>query len=150
MSRKTLNIVTIILFIVSIIVGIFTFANATAIQNGESGLVNPLFYWTSLLLIITVILALLMPLPSILKNPKAIKRTLFIIVGIAVAFGLVYVLSQGKPDGEAIMSTLTPIQQNEYTDNSVIANMNIIAVEIALLLAVVAVLASAVKGFVKK
>ncbi|MDR3226175.1 MAG: hypothetical protein LBT56_00690 [Prevotellaceae bacterium] len=150
MSRKTLNIVTIVLFVVSIIVGLFTFANSSAIKGGESGLINPLFWWTVLLLLVTVVLALLMPLPSILQNPKMMKRTLFVIVGVLVAFGIVYLLSQGKPDGDTIMTTLTPIQQEKYTDSSIISSMNIIAVEIALLLAVVAVVWSALKGLVKR
>ncbi|MDR1983668.1 MAG: hypothetical protein LBQ28_02445 [Prevotellaceae bacterium] len=150
MSRKTLNIITIVLFVVSIIVGIFTFANSTAIKDGESGLVNPLFVWTLLLLIVTVVLALLMPLPAILKNPKMLKKTLFVIVGIVVAFGVVYFLSQGNPDGETIWSTLNPAQKDDYQADFVVASMNIIAVIIALVLAVVAVLWSAVKGFVKK
>ncbi|MDR0754083.1 MAG: hypothetical protein LBF04_01710 [Prevotellaceae bacterium] len=150
MSRKTLNIITIILFVVSIIIGIFTFVNASAIKDGESGLLNPLFYWTLVLLIITVVLALLLPLPAILRNPKLLRRTLFIIAGIVVAVGVVYLLSKGAPDKEEIMKTLTPIQQDEYTSSSLVANMNIIAVEIALLLAIVAVLWSAIKGIVKK
>ncbi|MDR2292732.1 MAG: hypothetical protein LBE11_04575 [Prevotellaceae bacterium] len=150
MSRKTLNIVTIILFVVSIIIGVFTFVNASAIKGGESGLINPLFYWTVLLLIVTVALTLLLPLPAILLNPKSLKRTLFVLAGIVVAVGLVYILSKGNPDGETIMQTLTPLQQDEYKSDSLVANMNIIAVELALLLAIVAVLWSAIKGIVRK
>ena len=151
MSRKTLTIITIVLFVVSIIVGIFTLSNATAIKEGNAGLLNPLYYWTLLLLIATLILALFMPLPAMLKNPKALKRTLFIIAGIIVAFGIVYLFSQGKPEGDKeIMSTLTPIQQDDYSKSFFAANMNIIAAEIALLLAIVAVLWSALKGLIKK
>lgn len=150
MSRKTLTILTIVLFIVSVIVGIFTFANTTAIKEGNSGLLNPLYWWTLLLLIATVVLALFMPLPSVLKNPKLLKRTLFILIGIIVAFGIVFLLSQGKPDGEAIMSTLTPIQKDDYTKSFFVANMNIIAAEIALVLTIIVVVWSAIKGVVKK
>jgi FtsH-binding integral membrane protein len=152
MSRKTLYIVTIVLFVVSIIVGVFTFANTTAITSGESKFVDPLFWWTALLLLVTVVLALVMPLPSILQNPKMMKRTLFVIVGIIVAFGIVYVLSKGKPDEktEEVMWAMNPIQKEGYVGSSVIASMNIIAVEIALLLAFVAVVWSALKGLIKK
>jgi hypothetical protein len=150
MSRKVLNIITIVLFVVSVIVGIFTFANSTAIKDGNSGLLNPLYYWTGLLLLATVVLALLMPLPAMLKNPKLLKRTLFIIIGIFVAFGIVYVLSQGKPDNEEIMSTLLPPQKDVYSKGFFIANMNIIAAEIALALAIVAILWSALKGIIKR
>ncbi|MDR2065325.1 MAG: hypothetical protein LBP85_06430 [Prevotellaceae bacterium] len=150
MSRKTLNIITIVLFVVSIIIGIFTFINATAIEAGESGLLNPLFYWTLVLLIVTVALALLLPLPAIIKNPKSLKRTLFVLAGIVVAVGIVYVLSIGSPKGEEIMKTLTPIQQDEYSSNFLVANINIIAAEIGLVLAIVAVLWSAIKGIVRK
>jgi hypothetical protein len=152
MSRKTLNIITIVLFVVSIIVGIFTFVNAAALKNGESGLLNPLFYWTALLLIVTVVLALLLPLPSILKNPKMLKKTLFAIVGIVVAFLIVYVLSKGTP-AENTMNNLGLAGQKRdaFVESSLVANMNIIAAEIMLALTVVVILWSALKGvFVKK
>jgi hypothetical protein len=150
MSRKTLNIITIILFVVSIIIGIFTFVNATAIASGESGLLNPLFYWTLVLFIVTVALALLLPLPAILKNPKSLKQTLLVIAGIIIAAGVVYVLSLGSPDGEKIMETLLPQQQDTYKSGFLVANINVIAAEIGLGLAVIAVLWSAIKGIVKK
>ena len=150
MSRKTLNIITIVLFIVSIIVGIFTLINASAIGNDDSGLLNPMYYWTLLLFIATVVLVFIMPLPAMLKNPKSLKRTLFVVAGIIVAFGVVYILSQGKPDGEKIMNTLSAIQKEKYAKSFFVANMNIIAAEIALALAVAAILWSALKGVVKK
>ncbi|MDR1552263.1 MAG: hypothetical protein LBS69_02215 [Prevotellaceae bacterium] len=156
MSKKTLNIITIVLFVVSVIVGIFTFTNTSAIEKGESGLVNPLLFWTYLLLCITVVLVLFLPLPSIIKNPKSLKQTLFVILGIIVAFGIVYALSQGTPvdeNGKAIETiwdTMVPQQQDEYKANFLIANMNIIAAEIALILSVVAILWSLIKGYVKK
>ncbi|MDR1347555.1 MAG: hypothetical protein LBJ63_03870 [Prevotellaceae bacterium] len=156
MSRKTLNIITIVLFIVSVIVAIFTFANINTmgeVKEGiyaNSGLVNPLLYWSYFLLVITLVLVLLLPLPSIIKNPKSLKRTLFVIVGIIVAFGVVYLLSQGKPDSEAIWKTLLPKQQDEYRADFLTANMNIIGAEIALILAVAVILWSMLKGYVKK
>ncbi|MDR2653664.1 MAG: hypothetical protein LBC68_15405 [Prevotellaceae bacterium] len=156
MSRKTLNIITIVLFVVSVIVAIFTFANINTIgeiQDGayaNSGLVNPLLFWTYLLLGITLVLVLFLPLPSIIKNPKALKRTLFVVVGIIVAFGIVYALSQGSPDGETIWNTLLPKQQDEYKADFLVANMNIIGAEIALIGAVVVILWSMLKGYVKK
>jgi hypothetical protein len=156
MSRKALNIITIILFIVSIIVGIFIFANINAIEKVEegvyvnSGLVNPLLFWAYILLGVTVVLVLFLPLPSIIKNPKSLKRTLFVIVGLVVAFGIVYFLSQGTPEGETIWDTLVPKQQDEYKADFLVANMNIIAAEIALILAVVVIFWSMLKGYVKK
>lgn len=161
MSRKTLTILTIVIFVVSVIVGIFTFVNSGVIEKPSKTLLeedwiaafkllNPLYYWTFVLLLATVILALFMPLPSMLKNPKLLKRTLFIIVGIVVAFGIVYVLSQGKPDGEKIMSTLSPIQKDDYSKHFFVANMNIIAAEIALALAIITIVWSALKGAIKK
>jgi hypothetical protein len=165
MSRKTLTIITIVLFIVAIIVGIFTFANSSALQekgsitlpDGTTGagyintyLLNPLYYWTLVLLIITVAVLFLLPLPAIIKNPRSLRRTLFVIVGVVVAFGIVFLLSKGSPDGETIMSVLKPAQQDIYKDNFLVANMNIIACEIALGLAAIVILWSAVKEFVKK
>ncbi|MDR1199165.1 MAG: hypothetical protein LBK94_09190 [Prevotellaceae bacterium] len=156
MSRKTLNIITIILFVVSIIVGIFILANLSAIEKVQdgvyvnAGLVNPLLFWAYCLLGITVVLVLFLPLPSIIKNPKSLKRTLFVIVGIIIASGIVYLLSQGKPDGEAIWNTLLPKQQDEYKADFLTANMNIIGAEIALILAVAVILWSMLKGYVKK
>jgi len=161
MSRKTLNIITIVLFVICVIIGIFTFANIGAIEKPKDTkvwedfviafkLLNPLFYWTLLLSIVTVILALVMPLPAMLKNPKLLKRTLFIIVGIIVAFGVVFLLSQGKPDNDTIMSTLQPLQQDTYKEGFFIANMNVIGAGIALGLAIVAVLWSAFRGLIRK
>jgi hypothetical protein len=150
MSRKALNIITIILFVVSIIIGVFTFVNVSEIEKGNAGLVNPLYYWTAILLIVTVVLVLFLPLPSIIKNPKSLKRTFFVIVGLVVVFGIVYFLSQGTPEGETIWKTLIPKQQDEYKAYFLVANMNIIAAEIALVLAVIVIFWSLLKGYVKK
>jgi hypothetical protein len=151
MSRKTLNIITIIVFVISIIVGFFTFAKTTAIENGDMGALNPLYYWTFILLVAAVVLVFLLPLPAIIRNPKSLKTTLFAIIGIVVAVAIVYFLSTGKPDGETIVATLNPKQQDAYYGSALVANMNIIGAEIALALGVITILWSALKGvFVKK
>jgi hypothetical protein len=150
MSRKTLNIITITVFVISIIVGLFTFFNTTKIKDGDMGSLNPLFYWTFILLAVAVVLVFLLPLPGIIKNPKALKTTLFAIVAIVVAFGVVYLLSTKSPEGEQIIGTLKPLQKDAYLGSSVVANMNIIGAEIALALGVLAILWSAVRDLLVK
>ena len=149
MSRKTLNILTIVLFAISIIVAIFTFVNSAALQGGDSGKLNPLFYWTFILIVVALALAIIMPIPALLRNPKSLKRTLFIIVGLVVLFFIVYALSTGTPS-EAELADIPSLKRADYIGSSTTANMNLIGVYIMFGLAAVAVIWSAFKGIFTK
>lgn len=66
-----------------------------AAEAAESGAMNFMFIITYILLGIAVIAALLFTLKNLFSNPQGLKRTLFVIVGLAIIVGISYVLSSG-------------------------------------------------------
>lgn len=149
MSRKVLNIMTIVLFAISVIVAILTVTKSEATLKADPGLLNPMYYWTVILTIVALVLALVMPLPGIISNPKSLKKTLLIIVGLAVLFIVVYVLSKGEPN-PAEYAGYSAEKITLYKEGSTLANMNLIGVYIMGGLAVIAIVWSAIKGFFAK
>jgi phosphoglycerol transferase MdoB-like AlkP superfamily enzyme len=151
MSRKVLNIITLVLFIISIAVGIFTFANISAIEGGNEGRVNPLFYWTAILFFVALILLIVLPIPAMIKNPQSLKKVLLTIAAVVVVVFIVYLVSQGNPEGDAIMSTLaTQEAKDVYIADSLVANMNLYGCYIVIFLTFLAIIWSVVKDTVKK
>jgi hypothetical protein len=66
-----------------------------AAEAAESGPMNFMFIITYLLLGIAVVAALLFTIKNLFSNPKGLKKTLFVLVGLAVVVGISYVLSSG-------------------------------------------------------
>lgn len=78
-----------------------------AAEAAESGPMNFMFIITYLLLGIAVAAALLFTIKNLFSNPQGLKKTLFVLVGLAVVVGISYVLSSGTDvaDNYKAMST---------------------------------------------
>ena len=63
-----------------------------AINNGA---MNFMFILTYLLLAIAVIVSLLFTLKNLFSNPAGLKKTLYVVVGLAVVVGISYAISSG-------------------------------------------------------
>jgi hypothetical protein len=61
----------------------------------DNGAMNTMFLLTYLLLAIAVIVSLLFTLKNLFSNPASLKKTLYIIVGLAVVVGISYAISSG-------------------------------------------------------
>ncbi|MEX0291700.1 MAG: hypothetical protein AB3N14_21540 [Flavobacteriaceae bacterium] len=70
----------------------------------ESGAMNFMFIITYLLLGIAVLFALVFTLKNLFSNPASLKKTLFVIVGLAVVVGISYALSSGTDVGQEYMA----------------------------------------------
>ena len=64
-----------------------------ATEAAKSGPMNFMFVITYILLGIAVVAALLFTLKNLFSNPQGLKKTLFVIVGLAIVVGISYVLS---------------------------------------------------------
>ena len=61
----------------------------------DNGAMNTMFLLTYLLLAIAVIVSLLFTLKNLFSNPAGLKKTLFVLVGLAVVVIISYVISSG-------------------------------------------------------
>jgi hypothetical protein len=66
-----------------------------AAEAAQSGAMNGMFVITYILLGIAVVAALLFTLKNLFSNPQGLKKTLFVVVGLAIVVGISYVLSSG-------------------------------------------------------
>ncbi|UWX55458.1 hypothetical protein NYZ99_02680 [Maribacter litopenaei] len=66
-----------------------------AAEAAQSGAMNGMFIITYILLGIAVVAALLFTLKNLFSNPQGLKKTLFVVVGLAIVVGISYVLSSG-------------------------------------------------------
>ncbi|ASV29531.1 hypothetical protein [Maribacter cobaltidurans] len=66
-----------------------------AAEAAQSGAMNTMFMITYILLGIAVVTALLFTLKNLFSNPQGLKKTLFVVVGLAIVVGISYVLSSG-------------------------------------------------------
>lgn len=66
-----------------------------AAEAAQSGAMNGMFIITYILLGIAVVTALLFTLKNLFSNPQGLKKTLFVVVGLAIVVGISYVLSSG-------------------------------------------------------
>ena len=66
-----------------------------AAEAAQSGAMNGMFIITYILLGIAVVAALLFTLKNLFSNPQGLKKTLFVVAGLAIVVGISYVLSSG-------------------------------------------------------
>jgi hypothetical protein len=66
-----------------------------AAEAAQSGPMNFMFVITYILLGIAVVTALLFTIKNLFSNPQGLKKTLFVLVGLAVVVGISYVMSSG-------------------------------------------------------
>ena len=87
---KLLKYLLYILFAISIVFIIGFFVN-------EDVMLDPLLYYTYVLVGISFLAIILLPLINLIKNPKGLKKMLMTLVIALVIIGLAYLLSSGDP-----------------------------------------------------
>ena len=70
----------------------------------DNGAMNFMFILTYLLLAIAVAVSLLFTLKNLFSNSASLKKTLYILVGLAVVVGVSYALSSGTDVGQEYMA----------------------------------------------
>ena len=140
------KIVTILLWVLSIIsialcVYVFIRAGQLNGKNPEEreimmGAINPMFIWVYILVVITALIALLMPVPQMIRNIKGLLRMVFGIIG----FGLVILIAYS-------LSTVDPLpfppNHDPVTESTLrIADINLYAIYIMFALTIITVLFS--------
>ncbi len=99
------KIVKIALIVVGLISAVLWYllpdSDMPAAEAAQSGPMNFMFVITYVLLGIAVVTALLFTIKNLFSNPQGLKKTLFVLVGLAVVVGISYVLSSGTDVGES-------------------------------------------------
>jgi uncharacterized membrane protein YuzA (DUF378 family) len=99
------KIVKIALIVVGLISAVLWYllpdSDMPAAEAAQSGPMNFMFVITYILLGIAVVTALLFTIKNLFSNPQGLKKTLFVLVGLAVVVGISYVLSSGTDVGES-------------------------------------------------
>lgn len=99
--HKIIKIALIVVGLVSAVLWyLLPSSDMPAAEAAQSGSMNTMFMITYLLLGIAVVAALLFTLKNMFSNPKGLKKTLFVLGGLAVVVGISYVLSSGTDVAE--------------------------------------------------
>lgn len=104
-SNKLLNIAIAVISVIGIILFIrVAVEDKEALESSvdlQNGLVSPLVYFSTYLLYASVVIALVLSMISLVRNPDNLKKTL---LGLA-ALGVVFVISYFIADSEAVLDT---------------------------------------------
>lgn len=97
---KAVTILLWVLSIISVIICVYIFVKCGALNENNPeekaemlSVINPAFIWMYILIILAALVAIVMPLPQLLRNPKSLMRMLFGILGFGVVILIAYSLS---------------------------------------------------------
>jgi uncharacterized membrane protein required for colicin V production len=75
-------------------------------NGGDEKTVGMFIGFTKWILILTTIIVLIYSIIHLLKNPKALKKALFSIIGLAILFGIAYMIA----DGGKVVTTAATVE----------------------------------------
>jgi len=112
-------------------------------EAAQSGPMNFMFIITYILLGIAIVVSLLFTLKNLISNPQGLKKTLFVVVGLAIVVGISYVLSSGTDVEPQFMA-----MSNESTVKNIGMGLNVFF--ILTIIAIVSLIVPAVKNMFSK
>jgi len=112
-------------------------------EAAQSGPMNFMFIITYILLGIAIVVSLLFTLKNLISNPQGLKKTLFVVVGLAIVVGISYVLSSGTDVEPKFMA-----MSNESTVKNIGMGLNVFF--ILTIIAIVSLIVPAVKNMFSK
>ncbi len=89
---KGLKIFSIALFVITAVIAVLFYINPDS-QN----MTNVILIFAYILLGLGIVLAVVLPIPSLFQYPKKLKKLLFTLLIVAVVFVLGYLLASGDP-----------------------------------------------------
>ena len=123
--NKNVKILLWVIAAVSVIICIYVFIASNGLSpkvpedmDKLSSVLNPLLYCVYVLLVFTVIIAIVLPIPQLLKNPKGLRTMVFGIVAFGLVIFVAYLLSSTeqpawiKPDKPISDGTLILVDMN--------------------------------------
>jgi len=101
-ANKFVSILLWVLFSVSIILCGYVFLKAGGLnvktQRAEIlPIINPMFIWTYILVAIAAIVAVVLPVPQVIKNPASAVGLAVGVLSFVVVVGLAFLFSKGTP-----------------------------------------------------
>ena len=101
---KVVTILLWVLSIISIILCAYAFIRCGSLNEKSPeeraimmNVINPMFIWIYVLIILTALAAIVLPIPHMLKHPKSLIRMAFGIVAFGVVILIAYLLSSAEP-----------------------------------------------------
>lgn len=100
-ANKLVNTLLWILAGLSVLLCVYVFVRCAGLDDSSQredmlGVISPLFIWMYVLIAVTALLAVLLPVPHVIENPKSGKGILVGIVGFLVVIGLAYLFASGE------------------------------------------------------
>ena len=141
MSKKSTNIIAIALMVIGAVLGIYTWMVTGQAEGAEAQVtaIDPLFIWTYILVAIAVLAVIIVPLPYMISNIGTMKKFGVGVLALGIVFLVVFLMAGDNPlpfiDGAA--------SKNEW---SKWADVNILAMYIMTGFAILAIVASGIKG----
>ncbi len=94
---KGLKIFSIALFVITAVIGVLFYLSPTPTPKDPGVMVNVILLFAYILLGLGILLAVVLPIPSLLQYPKKLKKLFFTLLIVAVVFVLGYLLASGDP-----------------------------------------------------
>ena len=142
---KFVSILLWILAIISVLICMYVFVQCGALdakvpeeRMQMMGVLEPMFVWIYILVVLAIFVAVILPIPALIKNPRGLKAMVFGILGFGAVILVSWLLSKGDPlpftPGHA------PVSEQEIK----FADTNIISIYIMFILTVLALIGSTV------
>lgn len=140
---KFVTILLWVLAMISVVLCVYVFVRCSGLSDKVPeereimmGVINPMFIWIYVLVILTTLIALVMPLPQLIKHPKSLLRMVFGLIG----FGVVILLAYGLSSGDALPF---PPNHDAVTEGTLrFADVNLYSIYIMFALSIITVLFS--------
>lgn len=133
--KKLSNYILLLLFGLGVLLTVIFFIN-------QDGMLNTYLIYAYVLFAISLVLAVLLPLIGMAKDPKSLKRTLLALLMAVVLIGFSYLIASGKPvpvNLSEVPSTFT----FRATDTGLILTYILLAVSL------VAIVGGGIKNLIK-
>lgn len=142
--KRIVNLVGIIVIGITVVFALLFFLG----MNDNAKLTSNfyiLYYWTIILIAVIAVTAFLIgPILALLQNPKAIGKSIFFLVGVAVILGLAFLLAKGDPNTIFIAKKPENIASIAYYTEVGLFTFYFIAV-----VSIIAVIGSEVRNIIK-
>lgn len=147
-ANKFVTILLWVLALISVVLCAYAFIrcgnlNARTEQAEMMNAINPMFIWTYILIGLTALLAIVLPIPQVIQNPKSAIGIAVGILGFVLVVGIAYALASG--------AALPFAPGHAEVDESTIkfADVNIISTYIMLGAAIVVTVATSIWNVIK-
>jgi hypothetical protein len=145
--NRFVNILLWVLAVISVGLCIWAFIGCGNASTREEmmDVINPMMIWSYILVAIAAIIALCLPIPQMIENPKSAVGVLGGVLALGAVIGISYLFSSGYLDSRLVL----PTQEAPGTGIVKFADVNLISTYIMLGATILVMIASSIINVVK-